>query len=172
MNEPSQENLSLLETCKILLFRSKNCKVPVSIGLNSSRMRQFTCVFDTRAGPKLVQANDLDRTRLDSIRQRDMPEIYIESNKKLIISETITLHLRVFESCSRMTFSMTYRPYRYKWERPSSTKSKSPYILPKEKLSNNTPRWYPFHRYTRPEVQPKRTSQINPNILKKTCHCL
>lgn len=105
-DKPYKEILSFAKTgIIILLFKSKNYKVSVSIGLNSSRMYPNICVFDTFESANLVRANFLDATWLDSVRQRGMPEMRGKSNKKVTVYGTITFHLQICESRTRVTFS-------------------------------------------------------------------
>lgn len=72
-NELYQDFRSFSEAGEISLVKSKNRKVSVSIGIDSSRMHRVVCVIGTSAGANLVRADVLDPAWLDSIRQRDMP---------------------------------------------------------------------------------------------------
>lgn len=74
------------------------------ISIESSLMRQILCVFDTRAGPNLIQADVLDRSWLDSIRQRNMPDICSVSDIQLEVSGTIAFHLRMGKSRTPVNF--------------------------------------------------------------------
>lgn len=78
----------------------------MSIVINSLRMRPTVSVFDTAAGPYLLQADVLDLNWLDIIRQHDMPEIRRVSRNKLKVSGTITGHLRTSEPRTRVTFGV------------------------------------------------------------------
>lgn len=72
-------------------------------------MRPIVCVIDTGAGPSLVEKDVLDCKWLDSIRHSEMPEIRSASDRKLVRSGTITLHLRLAESHTRMIFGVVDR---------------------------------------------------------------
>lgn len=98
--------LAFSETGEVVLFRNKNYQVSVSIGMNSSQMRHTICVFDNSAGPNLIRAKVLDLIWLDSIRQRDMPDIRTTSHRKLELSATIILHLPMGGSRTRVNFGV------------------------------------------------------------------
>lgn len=73
-NEPFQEILTLPRTGKVSLFKSKIYKGLVSIRLNTLRMSPTSCGFDTCASPNLGRADVLDRSLLNVICRRGMPE--------------------------------------------------------------------------------------------------
>lgn len=85
------------ETGIILLAKSNKCKLSAIMGLNLLPMFPVTSFFDNQNGPKLVQAYVQDSSWLESICQRDTPEIRGAPNKKLTMSGTITLHLWIVE---------------------------------------------------------------------------
>lgn len=84
--EPSDELyqavLPVSETGEILLLRSSDYMVLVSIGQTSLRMHSVSSVFDIGAGPDLVQAGILDPAWLDSFHARGMPEIRSTPTKR------------------------------------------------------------------------------------------
>lgn len=84
----------------------KDYKVCLSIELISWRMRPSVCVFHTGTGPNLIRADVLDPALQDSIRQRDMPDIRSASNRKRNASQTITPHLPMAESRTRINFGV------------------------------------------------------------------
>lgn len=51
-DKPYEDIVAFPKTGAILLFKSRNYKVSVSIGFNSPRMRPIVCVFDAGDGPK------------------------------------------------------------------------------------------------------------------------
>lgn len=56
----------------MLLLKSKNNKVSVSVGLNSSLMHPIISVFDTGSSQNLIRTDILETSWLENIRQRDM----------------------------------------------------------------------------------------------------
>lgn len=68
------------------------------MGMESSRMSVRTSVLDTAAGPSLIRADILDPSGLDSVHQRNMPDIFSESNTKLKVSGTVAVQLRMAEA--------------------------------------------------------------------------
>lgn len=71
-------------------------------------MRLITFAIDTGAGLKRIRADVLARRWLDSIRQRSMPEVCSAPGTKLKESGTITSHLRMGESRSRVNFGLVF----------------------------------------------------------------
>lgn len=69
-------------------------------------MRPVVYTFDSGAGPTLIVAEILNRSGLDNTQHHEMPEIQSASDKKLVMSETITLYLRIGESRARVTFGV------------------------------------------------------------------
>lgn len=74
-DEQYKEALTFPETDGVMLFKNKNYKVPVSIGINLSRMLPTVCLFEIGAGPNLIRAYVLDPSWLETITQCDMPKI-------------------------------------------------------------------------------------------------
>lgn len=74
-DEPYQHILEFPETGEISLFKRRNYKVSVLVGIGSSRMNPVICVFDIGSGPNLIRDDGLDQRSLDNVPQRDMPEI-------------------------------------------------------------------------------------------------
>lgn len=72
-DEPYQDILAFSEKDEIILFKRKNCKLSVSIGILSSGQRPVVCGFDTGTGTNLIRAEILDQHWLDSIRHIDLP---------------------------------------------------------------------------------------------------
>lgn len=70
--EPNQYILTFPETCKILLFMSRNYKISISVGISSSPMHPTIYVFDIGAGQSFTRADFLDQSWLDNVCQRDM----------------------------------------------------------------------------------------------------
>lgn len=65
-----------------VLPKNNTINVTVSISLESLRMRSIACVIDTAAALIFARAHVLNRTWLDSILQRDMPDIRSVPSKK------------------------------------------------------------------------------------------
>lgn len=93
-DEPYQYIFALQETDESLLFKMKNYKVSVSIGLLLLHMRRFVCVFDTNRGPTFKRADVLDPTWLDRVFHGDMPEIRSASGTRLIVPRRSHLPFR------------------------------------------------------------------------------
>lgn len=69
-------------------------------------MHSTVHVFHTGVCPSFIRANVLDPTWLNSIRQRHLLDICSASNKKLELSGSVAAHLRVGESCTRVSFGV------------------------------------------------------------------
>lgn len=100
-----KNGLAFPEIDEVSLFKNKNYQVSVPIGLRSSRMSPIQCVFDTGTGTNLIRADVLDPIWLNSIRQRDMPDIRSASDTKFKVSGTITLLIRKGKSRTRVNFN-------------------------------------------------------------------
>lgn len=61
-------------------------------------MCPIVSVFDPGAGPNLIRVDVLDQSWMENIRQRDMPEVRNDLGTKLVLSETIILHLCMCKS--------------------------------------------------------------------------
>lgn len=72
-------------------------------------MRLVVCVFDTGKHPKRIVGSDLDCSSLNSMRRRDMLEGQSASDTKQVVSGIINSHLRIGESCTRVTFGEVER---------------------------------------------------------------
>lgn len=103
---PYQEELTFSKTCKILLFKGKGYKIPVSIKLESSPKLPNICFFDSVTGSDLAQVDVLYPSWVDYIRQRDMTKFWSASGIKPIAFETITLHLRLCEPHTCINFDV------------------------------------------------------------------
>lgn len=68
-------------------------------------MRPVICVLDMSPGPNRIRAYVSDRSWLDSNRQRHLLDIHGASETKLLVSGTITVHLCLSESRTRISFS-------------------------------------------------------------------
>lgn len=69
-------------------------------------MRPVNRVHDAGPGSYLIKVKPLYQILLGSIHRSDMPEIRRASNTKLVVSRTITLQLRMGESCTRVTIGV------------------------------------------------------------------
>lgn len=69
-------------------------------------MRPIVFEFDTGAGPNLIRAYVLYPSGLGSFRQRDMPGIQSVPDTKLKSSRTITFHLGMGKSLTRIKFGL------------------------------------------------------------------
>lgn len=67
-------------------------------------MRQVICFFDTGACLNVITAVVLEQSRLNNIRQRDIPEIRGPSDTKLVVLGTLNLHPRMDKSHAQVTF--------------------------------------------------------------------
>lgn len=83
LDAPYKDILVSLETGDVSLFRNKNYDVSVPIGMTSPLVRPIICVFDTGVGPDLIEADLLNPSWIEYIRQRDMPDVCSESDNKL-----------------------------------------------------------------------------------------
>lgn len=92
-DEPYKDLLAFPESGQLLLFKNRKYQVPVYIGINSSRVPRTICVFDMGAESKLILAEVLDPSWIDSICRCDIPDIRRASNTNLKESGTITLHV-------------------------------------------------------------------------------
>lgn len=100
----TKDILALPETGEILLFESKDYKVSFSIEIISSSMGPVVCIFDSSAGPDPMAADVQIQTWMNYIHDREMPEVGGASDTKLVMSGTVTLHLRMVESRTWLTF--------------------------------------------------------------------
>lgn len=100
---PYQVYSMLLETDKILLFKSKNYNTCLSIGLNSLRMLHIFRPSDIGAGLNLVWTDVLDLNWMESIRPPNIPDIQRASDAKLTVSWNMAFHFTNGESCIRVT---------------------------------------------------------------------
>lgn len=65
-------------------------------------MGPVVSVFDTGAGPNPIRTDVTDTSWQEIIRQRDMPEIRSASDTRLSASETVTFHLWMDDSNTRV----------------------------------------------------------------------
>lgn len=69
-------------------------------------MRPVFCIFNNGAGPSLISAKVLDESWLDNILECNMRDIRSASDKSLVVSGTVTLHIRIGELHTRVTFDI------------------------------------------------------------------
>lgn len=116
--EPYKNILEFPETRKISLFNNKNYYLSVSIRLSSSWMRPIVCVFETGAGPIIIQADVLVPCWLESVHHRDMLDFRSAHNTKLKLSGTTIFHHRMrgagttvdFGAVSKLDVSVLLEP--------------------------------------------------------------
>lgn len=94
-DEPYENALELPDTGRVSPFKNRKYKASEFIGLDLSRMRPIVFVSDNETGPNFIQADVLDHISVDSIRQRDMTDLCIAFDTKVIVSGSSTLHLRL-----------------------------------------------------------------------------
>lgn len=109
LGEPYQNTLKFLETGQLLLFKGRNYKIFVSIWLEFSRTHPVSCVFDIGAGPDLINAVVLGQRWLKNLHQCDTLEIRGALNTRLAVTGTITLHLQLSKTRTRVSFSVVDR---------------------------------------------------------------
>lgn len=109
----------------------------MSIALNSSRVRPIISVFDICASPNVIRTIVLDPNLLNNILQRDMLDIHSTPSTKINLSGTVTLHLRMARSQTRVNLGVMNEPVvpvllasiyidRFiKWIRPAEKKGQS-----------------------------------------------
>lgn len=90
----------------VSLFKNKNHQISESIILRSSRVRPILCVCNTGVDQNLNRAEGSAPRWLDSIRKCYVQDICSVYDTKVKASLTITFHLRVCESQTRLNFDV------------------------------------------------------------------
>lgn len=95
---PYQGMITLAKIGNNRLFKSKDYEIPVSVGVVLPYMCLMSCMFDNGACPKVLRAKSIVLSSLESICQRDLPEIWNLSNEKLTTSRTIAFCRQIDQS--------------------------------------------------------------------------
>lgn len=103
--EPYKEVRVFPETGEVALFKKRIYEVGASIGMNSSRMRSIECGFVTGMCQSLIEADILDPSWLDIIRQHDMSDIRSACNTVVKVTQVIAFYLLIGKYRTHINFS-------------------------------------------------------------------
>ena len=90
----------------INLFKSKNYKVSMSLGIRSYEMVPTISVMDTGAGPNLVDKRILPPSWLDRIRPSPVANLSAAANQPIPVEGIVNLHVRLGDLCVRVWFGV------------------------------------------------------------------
>lgn len=135
-------------------------------------MRPIVCIFDTGAGPNLIRADVLDTSGQGSIGQRDMLDIRNAFDTRLKVSGTITLHLGMGGSRTRVNFGFVNEQVVPVLLVAMYTNRlvRSIHLAQKKIFPHHSPP-VPVLLYMKRRVKPKIISQISARTLSNNWHC-
>jgi len=90
----------------ISLFKKRNYKIGISVGVQASITHPVTCVLDTGAGPNLINKDFLPPSWTDKIRPAQDPGLIAATRQAVSIEGVILLHVRVGELRVRVWFGV------------------------------------------------------------------
>lgn len=109
LDEPCKVVLTFPETGEVSLFKKWNYKISVSIELVTLPLLLIVGMFDIGTSSNIIAADVQNTTWLDSIPQRDMPEIWSTPDTKLIDPKMITFLVMNRESRTRVILCVVDR---------------------------------------------------------------
>ena len=107
--KPYAEILTMTSTEPVVLFKKRNYKVRLTVGINSTVAHPVTSVLDTGAGPNLINKDFLPTQWHSNIRPMKDPGLVGATKQAVVMQGVILLHVCLGELRVRVWFGIVER---------------------------------------------------------------